>query len=94
MRLVFTSQAWEGYLHWPAADWAKLRRKNALIEATLRELFSGIGESEGLKPALAGVWSRRIDREHRLVYLGEDDDLVIIQALFHYWISHLTSEHC
>lgn len=84
MRLVFTSQAWEDYLHWQATDKAKLRRINALIDATVREPFSGIGKPEGLKHALAGVWSRRIDSEHRLVYLVEDDDLVIIQARFHY----------
>jgi len=84
VRLVFTSQAWEDYLHWQATDKAKLRRINALIDATVREPFSGIGKPEGLKHALAGVWSRRIDSEHRLVYLVEDDDLVIIQARFHY----------
>jgi len=84
VRLVFTSQACEDYLHWQATDKAKLRRINALIDATVREPFSGIGKPEGLKHALAGVWSRRIDSEHRLVYLVEDDDLVIIQARFHY----------
>lgn len=84
MRLVFTSQAWEDYLHWQATDKAKLRRINTLIEATLREPFSGIGKPEGLKHALAGIWSRRIDREHRLVYLVDGDDLVILQARFHY----------
>lgn len=84
MRLVFTTQAWEDYLHWQATDKAKLRRINALIEATVREPFSGIGKPEGLKHALAGVWSRRIDREHRLVYLVDGDDLVIILARFHY----------
>jgi toxin YoeB len=84
VRLVFTTQAWEDYLHWQATDKAKLRRINALIEATVREPFSGIGKPEGLKHALAGVWSRRIDREHRLVYLVDGDDLVIILARFHY----------
>ena len=34
---------------------------------------------------LAGAWSRRITEEHRLVYLVDgDDDLVILQARFHY----------
>jgi toxin YoeB len=33
---------------------------------------------------LAGCWSRRITEEHRLVYLVEDDDLVVLQARFHY----------
>jgi hypothetical protein len=33
---------------------------------------------------LQGAWSRRIDSEHRLVYLVDEDDLVILQARFHY----------
>jgi toxin YoeB len=32
---------------------------------------------------LQGAWSRRIDSEHRLVYLVDGDDLVILQARFH-----------
>jgi len=34
--------------------------------------------------ALAGAWSRRIDEEHRLVYRVEGDDVVILQARYHY----------
>jgi toxin YoeB len=33
---------------------------------------------------LAGAWSRRISEEHCLVYLVDGDDLVILQARFHY----------
>jgi len=33
---------------------------------------------------LAGAWSRRIGEEHRLVYLIDGDDLVILQARFRY----------
>ncbi len=84
MRLVFTSQAWEDYLHWQAADRAKLKRINSLTEATLRDPSVGIGKPEALKHALAGLWSRRIDSEHRLVYTVVENDLVIIQARFHY----------
>ena len=84
MRLVFTSQAWEDYLHWQVADRAKLKRINSLIEATLRDPFVGIGKPEALKYALAGLWSRRIDSEHRLVYIVVENDLIVIQARFHY----------
>jgi Txe/YoeB family toxin of toxin-antitoxin system len=34
--------------------------------------------------ALAGAWSRRVDQEHRLVYLVDGDDVVILQARYHY----------
>ena len=83
MRLVFTPHGWADYTHWQTADRALLKRINRLIEDVLRDPFSGIGKPEPLKHALAGAWSRRIDDEHRLVYLVEADDIVIQQARFH-----------
>ena len=47
-------------------------------------VVGGIGKPEQLRHALAGGWSRRIDEEHRLVYLVEGDDIVILQARYHY----------
>lgn len=32
----------------------------------------------------AGAWSRRITEEHRLVYLVDGEDLIILQARYHY----------
>jgi toxin YoeB len=45
---------------------------------------ASIGKPEHLRHALSGTWSRRITEEHRLVYLVDGDDLVILQARFHY----------
>ena len=50
----------------------------------MREPFAGIGKPEPLKHQLAGCWSRRIDDEHRLVYRVNGDDLIILQARYHY----------
>ena len=84
MRLVFTPHCWQDYTWWQSADWATLKRVNRLIEAALRDPASGIGKPEPLRHVLAGAWSRRITEEHRLVYLVDGDDLVILQARFHY----------
>lgn len=84
MRLVFTPHAWEDYQHWVRTDRATLKRLNRLIEDALRDPYIGIGKPEQLRHALAGAWSRRITEEHRLVYLVDDDDLVVIQARYHY----------
>ena len=81
MRLVFTPHGWEDYQYWQAADRQTLKR---LLDDTLRDPFSGIGKPESLRHVLAGCWSRRIDEEHRLVYLVDGDDLVILQARYHY----------
>ncbi|MCO8166245.1 Txe/YoeB family addiction module toxin [Pseudomonas sp. 21LCFQ02] len=55
-----------------------------LIEETLRTPFSGTGKPEPLKGNLSGFWSRRITREHRLVYLYEGGTLTTIACRFHY----------
>lgn len=85
MILAWTDQGWQDYQHWIAKDRATLKRVNTLIEAALRDPYAGIGKPEPLKHALAGMWSRRIDSEHRLVYEVVDEAyLVIAQARYHY----------
>lgn len=84
MRLVFTPHGWEDCVHWQAADRARLKRINRLLDDIARGPFDGIGRPEQLRHALAGAWSRRIDEGHRLVYLVEGDDIVILQARYHY----------
>ena len=84
MRLVWVEAAWQDYLHWQVTDRAILRRINRLIEASLRHPTDGIGKPKQLKYGAAGAWSRRITEDHRLVYLVVDDDLVILQARYHY----------
>lgn len=84
MRLVFTIEGWEDYVHWQTADRAILRRVNRLVDETSRDPFAGIGKPEQLRYGASGAWSRRITDEHRLVYLVAGDDLVILQARYHY----------
>jgi len=84
MRLVFTPHGWDDYVYWQQTDRATLKRINRLIDDTLRNPFEGIGKPEQLRHALAGLWSRRIDEEHRLVYLVDDEDLIVVQVRYHY----------
>ncbi|HLN17231.1 MAG TPA: Txe/YoeB family addiction module toxin [Acidimicrobiales bacterium] len=84
MRLVFTPHGWEDYRYWQSTDKATLKRVNRLLDEVLREPTTGIGKPEPLRHVLAGCWSRRIDEEHRLVYLVDGDDIVVLQARFHY----------
>ena len=84
MRLGFASHGWADYLQWQSVDKKTVKPINRLIEDTLRDPFSGIGKPEPLRHVLQGCWSRRIDAEHRLVYLVEEDDLVVLQARYHY----------
>ena len=84
MRLVWDEAAWEDYTYWQTVDRRILKRINLLIDACLREPFEGIGKPEQLKYGAQGSWSRRINEEHRLVYLVAGEDLVILQARYHY----------
>jgi toxin YoeB len=84
VRLVFTPHGWDDYTYWLQADRQVLKRINRLIDDARRDPTDGIGKPEPLKHMLAGTWSRRITDEHRLVYLVDEEDLVIMQARFHY----------
>ena len=84
MRLVFTPHAWGDYTHWLGADRVMLKRINRLINGALRDPAAGIGKPEPLRYMFAGAWSRRITEEHRLVYLIDGEDLIVLQARFHY----------
>jgi len=84
MRLLFTPNGWADYTSWLTVDRQTLRRINRLIDDVLRDPVAGIGKPEPLRHLLAGVWSRRITQEHRLVYLVDGDDVVVLQARFHY----------
>jgi toxin YoeB len=83
-RLAFDPLAWDHYCYWHLQDRKTLGRLNELIRATLRDPFKGIGKPEPLKRELAGLWSRRIDQMHRLVYRVREGDLEIISCRYHY----------
>lgn len=83
MRVVFTDDGWDEYCSW-SDDRKILARINRLIDESLRDPGTGIGKPEPLGQNLSGYWSRRITDEHRLVYTVIDEDLVIIQARYHY----------
>ena len=84
MKIIFSSHAWDDYLHWQRTDRKVLKRINDLIKEITRTPFEGTGKPEPLRHALAGYWSRRIDGEHRLVYKIDGGAVVIAQARYHY----------
>lgn len=88
MRLIFSEVSWSQYVDWQQEDRKILRRINALIKDCQRSPFEGIGKPEPLKHDWAGWWSRRIDKEHRLIYrvtgTGETQALEVAQCRHHY----------
>ncbi len=84
MKLSWADKAWEDYLYWQQADKKILKKVNRLIKEIQRKPFEGIGDPEPLRFNWTGYWSRRINREHRLVYTIKDNELLIAQCRFHY----------
>ncbi|NCO52582.1 MAG: Txe/YoeB family addiction module toxin [Deltaproteobacteria bacterium] len=84
MILAWAGQAWDDYLYWQQKDKKIVRRINTLIREIQRTPFAGIGDPEPLRHNWSGYWSRRIDREHRLVYKLTDDAVIIAQCRYHY----------
>ena len=69
--------------------WVKTDRKVALraldlVEAILRDPFTGLGKPVPLKYLASGAWSRRLTQEHRVVYLVRDRRIDFLQARYHY----------
>jgi len=83
-RIIFSKNAWDDYLSWQGGDKKILKKINSLIREIQSTPYEGISKPEPLKHDLAGLWSRRIDREHRLVYRTEGDDVLIYACRFHY----------
>ncbi|WP_444984271.1 Txe/YoeB family addiction module toxin [Halomonas mongoliensis] len=82
--LTWATRAWEDYLYWQGRDKKTLKRINTLIRDIQRQPFQGLGDPEPLRHQWSGYWSRRIDREHRLVYKVTDSAIVIVQCRYHY----------
>lgn len=84
MKLIWTENAWDDYLYWQKIDKKIILRINKLIQSIQRTPFEGLGDPEPLKHQLSGFWSRRIDKEHRLVYKISDESIMVVQCRYHY----------
>jgi toxin YoeB len=81
---VFQPEFREDLRYWVETDRKIALRALDLVEAIMRDPFSGIGKPEPLKYLLAGAWSRRLTQEHRIVYLVRDTRVDFLQARYHY----------
>jgi toxin YoeB len=84
VNVVFLPQAFDQYVEWQTRDRSGLTKLNRLITECQRHPFEGTGKPEPLRGDYSGWWSRRIDRENRLVYRVESESLIIVQCRYHY----------
>ena len=72
--LDFSKQAQKDIeFHKKSGDKTILNKLLVLLDELADHPFTGTGKPEQLKHNLSGLWSRRINREHRLVYEVDKD---------------------
>ena len=81
---MFQPEFLEDLRYWIETDRKVALRVLNLVEAVLRDPFTGIGKPEPLKNMLAGNWSRRLTQEHRIIYMVRQDQIDFLQARYHY----------
>lgn len=81
---VFTDKFKEDLQYWKKTSPKTVKRIRKLIEVIMSDPFQGIGKPEPLKYEGSNVWSRRINKEHRIVYMIGDDQIAFLQARKHY----------
>ena len=86
MEVVYSPDALDDLKYWKkSGNKAILKKIQTLIFAIQESPFEGIGKPEQLKHSLSGRWSRRIDREHRIVYRvgleGRNIEIITIVSL-------------
>ncbi|MGL4607786.1 MAG: Txe/YoeB family addiction module toxin [Eubacteriaceae bacterium] len=84
MNKLWSDRAWDDYLYWQTQDKRTLKKINELLKDIERSGYSeGIGKPEQLR--YRNAWSRRIDKENRLIYrIDENDNLWIVACRGHY----------
>jgi len=81
---VFQPEFREDLRYWIETDRKIALRACDIVEAIMRDPFTGIGKPEPLRYFAGGAWSRRLTQEHRIVYLVRDDRIDFLQARYHY----------
>lgn len=85
MEVVYLPKAKEDLDFWAkSGNKAVLKKISQLVLSIQDSPFQGIGKPEGLKHDLSGLWSGRIDREHRLIYEVDEDRIFIYSLKGHY----------
>lgn len=83
-RILFEQDASEQFYEWEHKDKKIFNKIVELLDDVRQNPFKGIGKPEPLKYHFKGCWSRRITKEHRLVYQVTDDAIIVISCKYHY----------
>ena len=85
MEVVYLHDALNDLEFWRKSGNKNIQRRiSQLIESIKASPYQGFGKPEPLKYNLAGKWSRRINKEHRLVYQVEKNKIFVYSLKGHY----------
>jgi len=85
MEIILSKEALKDLKYWKKTNNIVIQKRiTLLLNNVLNHPFTGIGNHEPLKHHLAGFWSRRIHKEHRLVYRVDQEKVTVISMRFHY----------
>jgi toxin YoeB len=85
MEVIFLPDAEDDLQFWVSTGNKSIIKKIAqLIDDIKIQPYKGLGKPEPLRHNLTGAWSRRITKEHRLIYELDLNNILILSAKGHY----------
>ena len=83
MQVILSEKADKDLVFWKkSGNKMVLNKIGLLINAIKENPYEGIGKPEQLKHQLLGIWSRRINLEHRIVYkITKNNTLEILNII-------------
>jgi len=84
MKIIFTKQSKKDFDFFKKNNLSEYQKIKNLLKNIIETPFKGLGKPEALKGDLTGYYSRRITKEHRLMYKTENKKIIVISCRFHY----------
>lgn len=84
MEFLFKEEAEKDLIFWYRNDKTIIKKIETLLKDMKENPFFGLGKPEPLKGDLSGYWSRRINKEHRIVYTVKEKTITIYSLKGYY----------
>lgn len=85
MEIIYQPKALDDLKYWKKSGQKQIQvRILALLQSIQLTPFEGIGKPEPLKHNFTGMWSRRINNVHRIIYEVRDNEIYIYSLKDHY----------
>jgi len=83
-KIAFLPAAFEDMKRWSTLDPKIYEKIKALLKDMEPDPFSQLGDPEPLKHELTGLWAKRLNEEHYLIYKITDEEIVIVSCRFYH----------